>query len=175
MHKILLGLIFLTALLSTGCRSKTNAGDPKAVLSDFFDALSKKDIEKARTLSTEDSKSMLDMIDMGLKMSKDTGTETKFDRSKLEIGEPKIEGDKAIVAVKEITSAQVMNYTLKKEKGAWKVAFDKSSLMGPNMDKIEQAADSIKKNMHDNLPADTLKDAIDDGMKKVDTSKKIKP
>lgn len=173
MKKILFALVILSGIFLSGCKSN-NSSDPKAVLSDFFDALSKKDIEKARTLATEDSKSMLDMMDMGMKMSKDTGTDTKFDRSKLEIGEAKIDGDKAVISVKETTSGETMNYTMKKEKGAWKVAFDKSSLMGPNMDKINEATDSLKMNMND-IPADSLKDAIDDGLKMMDTLRKMNP
>jgi len=44
------------------------------------------------------------------------------------------------------------SFTLKKEDGKWKVAFDKSSLMGPNMDKINEATDEIN-NMKDSMPS----------------------
>lgn len=169
MKKILIALLLLSGLFLSACKSGSS-GDPKAVLSDFFDALSKKDIEKARTLATEDSKSMLDMMDMGMKMSKDSAKDSKFDRSQLEIGEPKIDGDKAVIAVKEKTSGQTMNYSMKKEKGGWKVAFDKNSLMGPNMDKINEATDSLK-----TMNTDSLRDAIDDGLNKMDTVRKMNP
>jgi hypothetical protein len=107
---------------------------------------------------------------MGMKMSQDSAKDSKFDKSKLEMGEAKIEGDKAVIPVKEVTSGQSLSYTLKKENGKWKVAFDKSSLMGPNMEKMNEEMKKI-----DSMPSmDTLRDAIDDGLQ-MDTMRKMNP
>jgi hypothetical protein len=175
MKKILLAVaVFSTAFLFS-CNS--GGGDPKAVLSSFFEALSKKDIAAARKLATEDSKSMLDMMEMGMKMSKEDNKETeKYDKANMEFGEPKIEGDKATIAVKEKKSGETMNYSLKKVGGEWKVAFDKNSVMGMGMDKLNEkgvdagaeinsAMDSLK------MGADSLSQGLDEAKKALDSIK----
>ncbi|RZJ97711.1 MAG: DUF4878 domain-containing protein, partial [Flavobacterium sp.] len=123
MKKILFALVLVSGTLLFSCKS--GGGDPKSVLADFFSALSKKDMAKARTFATEDSKTMLDMMEMGMKMAKDSAEDKKFAESNLTYGEVKIDGDKATVPVTEKTSGETVNYILKKEKGNWKVAFDK--------------------------------------------------
>lgn len=170
--------LFVVCLLGTmlfGCKS--GDGDPKEVLSEFFEALSEKDIAKARTLATEDSKSMLDMLEMGMKMSKDTATDMKFDKSKMEFGEVKIEGDKATIPVKEKDSGESLNYTLKKEKGDWKVAFDKSSMMTMGMEKMNEQginpADSLNMDELNNINVDSLRTGIDEGLKALDSLQKL--
>ena len=139
MKKILLAaVVFCTAAFLTGCNS-TDSSNPKSVLISFFDALQKKDISAARKLATAESKSMLDMMEMGMKMGGDKKEDDgKYDKSKMEFGDAKIEGDKATVAVKEKTSGESTNFTLKKEGGGWKVAFDKSSMMNMGMDKMKE-------------------------------------
>jgi len=139
MKKILLAaVVFCTAAFLTGCNS-TDSSNPKSVLISFFDALQKKDISGARKLATAESKSKLDMMEMGMKMGGDKKEDDgKYDKSKMEFGDAKIEGDKATVAVKEKTSGESTNFTLKKEGGGWKVAFDKSSMMNMGMDKMKE-------------------------------------
>src|SRR6185436_19952398 len=132
MKKILLAIVMISSVFYFSCNS-AGSGDPKAVLGQFFDALAKKDIEGARKLATKDSKSMIDMMEMGMKMGGDKKETEKFDKANMEIGEAKIDGDKAVVPVKEKTSGETLNYTLKKEDGSWKVAFDKASVMSMGM------------------------------------------
>ena len=72
---------------------------------------------------------MIGMIEMGMNMAKGKEEMPKFDVNDMEFGEVKIDGDKATVPVKEKKSGESMNYTLKKESGKWKVAFDKSSMI----------------------------------------------
>ena len=67
MKKLLMGAVILSSVFMFGCNS-TDKSDPKAVLVSFFDALQKKDISAARKLATAESKSMLDMMEMGMKM-----------------------------------------------------------------------------------------------------------
>lgn len=138
MKKLLMGAVVISSLVLASCNS-ADKGDPKTVLMSFFDALSKKDIAGARKLATAESKSMLDMMEMATKMGGDKKEDDgKYDKSKMEFGEPKIEGDKATVPVKEKTSGETTNFTLKKEGGSWKVAFDKSSMMNMGMDKMKE-------------------------------------
>lgn len=167
MKKLLLAAFVVTAAFFTSCNS--GGGDPKSVLISFFDALGKKDIAAARKLATTESKSMLDMMEMALKMSEGKDAkDDKYDKDKMEFGEPKIEGDKATVAVKEKGTGKTTNFTLKKEGGAWKVAFDKASMAN-----MEEGGD---KNVPDSLGND-LEKHVDTALEKInqaiDTLKKV--
>lgn len=153
MKKMLLTVTVTASLLFAGCNA--GGGDPKTVLVAFFTALSKKDIAGAKKLATKDSEAMFSMIEMGMNMSKDNKDMEKFDNTKMEFGETKIEGDKATVAVKEKTSGETVNYILKKEGGGWKVAFDKASLMQMGADKMKE------KGMDTNAAMDTLSEGLD--------------
>lgn len=175
MKKIILSLMVCSTVLFS---CKSNSDDPKGVLKSFFEALSKSDIATARKFATDESKTMLDMMEMGMKMSKEAKKENdKFAIDGMEFGEAKIEGDKAVVAVKEKKSGESTNYTLKKEKGAWKVAFDKSTMMATGMEKMgengENAADSISKGLDEikNMDMDSLKGEVNEAMKSLDTTK----
>jgi hypothetical protein len=180
MKKNLLAVLLLSSIISlTNCKSNSS-GDPKIVLSQFIEALGKKDIAKARTLATEESKSMLDLLEMGMKAGESKDLE-KYDMKKMVFGEAIIDGDKATVPVKEATSGETVNYTLKKEKGGWKVAFDKGSLMNIGMEKMNEKginpADSMGKVMDElkKMDMDSLKRGMQEGMKALDTlNKKMK-
>ncbi len=177
MKKILLAIVMLSAVSFYSCNS--GGGDPKAVLGQFFTALSKNDIEGARKLATKDSKSMIDMMEMGMKMGKDKSESDKFKPDNMEIGEAKIDGDKAIISVKEKTSGETLNYNLKKEDGGWKVAFDKASVMSMGMEKMNEKginpSDSIDAAMDKlkDINMDSLKDKMKEGMQALDTLKNV--
>ncbi len=177
MKKFILACLVLSTAVFFSC-SNSGSGNPKAVLSDFFDALSKKDIATARKFATEESKSMLDMMEMGMKMDTNSKETDKYDKSKMEFGEPKIEGDKATIAVKEKGSGETLNFTLKKEKGDWKVAFDKASMMSMGMEKMQEKGinptDSITKAMEEikDLNMDSLREGMQEGMKMLDSATK---
>jgi hypothetical protein len=173
MKKILLSVLVFSTVIFFSCKS--GGSDPKAVLTEFFDALSKKDIAAARKLATEDSKSMLDMMEMGMKMDANSKETDKYDKTKMEFGEPKIEGDKATIAVKEKGSGETLNFTLKKEKGNWKVAFDKASMMTMGMDKMKEKgidANETIKNAMDSVNMDEVRKGVDEGLKVIDSMKK---
>jgi len=178
MKKLLMGAVVLSSVLMFSCNSGADKSDPKAVLISFFDALAKKDISAARKLATAESKSMLDMMEMGMKMGDDKKDDGKYDKEKMEFGDAKIEGDKATVAVKEKTSGETTNFTLKKEDGAWKVAFDKSSMMNMGMDKMKEKgmdADSTINNGMDklkNMNMDSLNDKVKESMEKLEEATK---
>lgn len=167
--------ILSSVMLFTGCGG--SGGDPKATLTAFFDAMGKKDIEAARKLATADSKSMIDMMEMGLKMAKDNKETDKFDKSRMEFGDAKIEGDKATVPVKDKTSGESTNFTLKKEDGQWKVAFDKSSIMQMATDKMSEKGgmDSLTNALDElkNVNIDSVKDGINKGIEALDSAKQV--
>lgn len=176
MKKLFMAFALATTIfLMAGCSS---GGDPKATLSAFFDAMSKKDIEAARKLSTADSKSMFDLMEQGMKMSKDNTETEKYDKTKMEIGEPTIDGDKATISVKEKNADEAVNFTLKKESGTWKVAFDKASLMEMGTDKMKEkgvSIDSLQESMKElkNINIDSLKQGIDKGIQVLDSAKQL--
>lgn len=176
MKKIFLAVAVMSTTFLFSCKS--GGSDPKAVLSSFFEALSKKDIAGARKLATEDSKSMLDMVEMGMKMSNDTKETEKYDKNNMEFGDAKVEGDKATVAVKEKKSGETLNYTLKKVNGEWKVAFDKSSVMSMGMEKLNEkgvdAGAEAQKAMEElkNVNPDSLKAGLEEATKALDSMSK---
>jgi len=177
MKKLLMATAVVAALFVSGCNS-AGSNDPKVVLMNFFDALSKKDIAAARKYATADSKSMLDMMEMGMKMGNDKDTkEDKYDKTRMEFGDPKIDGDKATIAVKDKTSGESTNFTLKKESGAWKVAFDKASMMTMGMDKMkEKGLDGITDSLNSgvdqiNTNMDSLNNKVKEGMEKLNENK----
>lgn len=179
MKKVLVVLFAVLALYISGCNSET--GDPKIVLTGFFDAMAKKDIAAARQLSTADSKSMLDLMEMGMKMKDNTlddQTNQQFDKSKMEMGEAKITGDRATVNVKEIKSGESMDFVLKKEGGSWKVAMDMGTMMSMGAEKMKESLnDEQMGNMKaelekfKNMSTDSLKMMMDKGMQAMDSLK----
>lgn len=145
MKKIILPVAILLTYSIIGCKS--NGSDPKGVLMSFFDALGKKDIEGAKKYATKESEAMLGMIQMGMSMAPDSTKDQKYDKSNMEFGDAKIDGDKATVPVKDKKSGETTNYSLKKESGAWKVAFDKETMTKMGTDKMkEKGMDPSKMN-----------------------------
>ncbi|MEO6403845.1 MAG: hypothetical protein ABIY51_13925 [Ferruginibacter sp.] len=179
MKKIFIAAIAFSSILSFSNCNNSTSGDPKVVLGQFIEALGKKDIATARKLATEESKSMLDLMEMGMKAGEAKEMD-KYDKSKMVFGNAVIDGDKATVPVKETTSGETVNYSLKKENGNWKVAFDKGSLMNIGMDKMKEKgmnpADSMGKVMDQlkNMDMDSLKRGMQEGMKALDTLDKLK-
>ena len=181
MKKLLVVLFAFSALYLSSCKS--GAGDPKAVLTSFFDAMGKKDIAAARKLATADSKGMFDLMEMGMKMKDNTmedKTDEQFDKTKMEMGDAKIEGDKATVNVKEKKSGEAVDFVLKKEGGEWKVAMDMATMMSMGAEKMkekgmndEQMGDMNEKmEKFKNMSADSLKMMMDKGMQALDSMKK---
>lgn len=137
MKRIILTAITILLLGAFSCN--TNSSDPKGVLMSFMNALGKKDINEAKKYATKDSEAMLGMIQMGMSMAPDSTKNNKiYDKNNMEFGEAVISGDKASVPVKDKKSGETINYTLKKESGAWKVAFDKSTMMDMGKEKMKE-------------------------------------
>lgn len=178
MKKIIVATTFLSVALLFSCNTSTS-GDPKVVLSQFIDAMSKQDFSTARNLATAGSQPLLNMMETGFKMAGDKMKSefSKYDGSKIEYGEAKIVGDKATVAVIDKTSGKSSDVPLKKENGVWKVDLDISSMMGNMnkelMDKGINPMDSLQKGMDmlKDINTDSLKLEMEHGMKALDSMK----
>ena len=168
--------------ISTGCGGggMSNAS-PKEVLVAFFEKLSKKDIEGATKLATKDSKATMDMMKKGLDMAEKMKDQIKDKEDpteefkNMEVGEAKINGDNATVAVKNKKKEEEVEFPLKKEDGAWKVDFSMATLMKMGMD---------QKNKHNAMDGeDSMKGmegvdsaSIQEGLKVMDSAlKKVDP
>ncbi len=163
MKKIILSALMVSIIIFAGCKS--GGGDPKTVLMSFFDALAKKDFDAVKKYTTKDSESMLGMVQMGMQNIKDTSQTMMYKKENIEVGDAAITGDKAIVPVKDKRSGETTDFTLKKESGEWKVAFDKSTLMEMAQKKMkEHGIGGMHNGMNDSL------NSINNGsMKSIDT------
>lgn len=182
MKKLVAALFAFSALYFSSCNSA--GADPKLVLTSFFDAMAKKDIAAARKLATADSKAMFDLMEMGMKMKDNTiedKTDEQFDKSQMEMGDAKIEGDRATVNVKSTKSGESINFVLKKEAGDWKVAMDLNTMMGIGAEKMKEKGmndaemGNLKEDMEKfkNMNPDSLKMMMDKGMQALDSVTKI--
>ena len=167
MKKFILFAATLFTFSMMGCKP---GNDPKSVLISFMEALEKKDINGAKKYATKESESMLQMIEMGMKMTPDSAKDKKYDKNNLEYGDAKIEGDKATVPVKNKESGETTNYILKKQGSDWKVAFDKATMTEMGGDKLKNAggmADSTSKMMNDmnKMGSDSLHTNPSDSLK----------
>lgn len=125
MKKFLLAAAVVSTAFLVSC-SGVDKNNPKSVLMAFFDALGKKDFSAARKLATKESATMLSFMETMMKSApKESKDMEKYDKSKMEFGDPVINGDKATITVKEKGSARSEDYKLKKESDGWKVAFEK--------------------------------------------------
>jgi len=137
MKKIILSALMAAMLIFAGCKS--GGGDnPKTVLMSFFDALAKKDFDAVKKYTTKDSESMLGMVQMGMQNMPDTSQTMMYKNENIEVGDAAITGDKAIIPVKDKKSGETTDFTLKKEGGQWKVAFDKSTIMEMAQKKMKE-------------------------------------
>ncbi len=137
-------------LIFAGCKS--GGGDPKTVLMSFFDALAKKDFDAVKKYTTKDSEGMLGMVQMGMQNIPDTSQVMMYKRDNIEVGDAAITGDKAIIPVKDKKTGETIDFTLKKESGDWKVAFDKSTLMEIAQKKMkEHGLNGMHHKMNDSL------------------------
>ena len=181
MKKMFVAAIAISTLFMVSCNSTgSGGGDPKTVLSSFFDAmqegLAKKDFTAARKLATAESKSTFDMMEAAMKMAGDKMpdmSKEQYDKSRMEIGEAKIEGDKATVPVKELKSGESIDFTLKKESGNWKV--DMGALIQTGLNKLTEHGmdgklDSMKNEIQKMNP-DSLKEMMNKGIKMLDSLK----
>ena len=141
--------VIILFTLFTGCKSA--GGDPKIILSDFFDALAKKDFTTAKKYTTKDSEGMLGMMEMAMQKMPDSTAAIQYKKENIELGKALINGDVATVPVKDRKSGESVDFTLKNEDG-WKVAIDFSTLMQMAQKKMqEHGMGGLQNMMNDSL------------------------
>ena len=183
MKKIILLVSTSLVVFLSGCNS--NSGDPKEVLGHFFDAMSQKNIDEAKKYVTKDSEGMMGMMQMGMNSMDESDNEMPLQKENMEIGNAVITGDRATVPVKDKKTGETTDFVLKKESGAWKVAFDKSTLMEMGQKKMKehgmgsmQGMDSMKHNMNEamdslNAAMPDMKDKMEHAQKMMDSARKM--
>ncbi|MEO6638348.1 MAG: hypothetical protein ABIN25_08730 [Ginsengibacter sp.] len=162
MNKILVAFFTILIIVMPGCKTG-DAGDPKEVLAKFFDAITNKNIDEAKKYATKDSEGMMSLVQMGMQNmgDKENGM-MNYEKGNVEIGSAAIDGDKATIPVKDKKSGEMTDFTLRKEDGAWKVAFDKSTLMEMAQKKMkEHGMGDMRKNMGDSMPTMPKMDSND--------------
>lgn len=134
-----LKILSIAGLMLFMAACQTGADDPKAVAKKFFEALKTMNIDEAAKYATKESKTMLDMMKMSMNMAPQNldSLKSEMDKQTIEYSEPVINGDEATLTV-TVNNKEKTNFSLKKEEGKWKVAFDKNTLMKSTMDKMEE-------------------------------------
>ncbi len=174
--KMITLLLVVACVASVSCKNPAT-GDPKQTLTSFFEAMQKKDMAAARKLATADSKAILDMWEQ--QMNSTLSESEKYDKSKVEIGEAKIDGNNATVAVKDKNSGESVNFPLQKEDGDWKVSFNMGSLMRMGAEKMQEKginlSDSLGNVMEQlkGINLDSLQKEMKKGGKEWDSAIKI--
>ncbi|MBL0267652.1 MAG: DUF4878 domain-containing protein [Chitinophagaceae bacterium] len=167
------------ALLITGCKGKDKAagGDPKTVLTAFFEKMAKKDIDGAAKLCTKDSKGTMDLMKKGVEAAekmkgKEGEVKEEDDFKDMLVGDAKIDGDNATVSVTNTKKKETVEFPLKKEDGDWKVDFTMSTLMKMGMDaKKDKGEDLFKEEDITDTTLNELKDLGDTLKQKLDEMK----
>ena len=120
----------ITLLISlAGCKSGAYK-DPKTVLSNFFDAMAKKDFTEAKKYTTDDSEPMMNMAQMAMQnMNDDSSRILQYRKENIEIEDAVTNGDNATVPVKDRKSGEVIDFTLKKENSQWKVSVNLPTIL----------------------------------------------
>ena len=176
MKTSIVALLITGLLILNGCNSETQK--PEIVVASFFDELSKQDFETAKEFETKKSESVLDMISLAANFQIEKMDSSMFDKSRLQFGTPKIEGDSAIVEVSIKNSNEFIPLKLKKEDGDWKVAFEAETLMKIGLDKIKKEGrkkgQQLDKELEiiQNMPLDSLKDEMINNLQKLDSVQK---
>ncbi|MEO5984498.1 MAG: hypothetical protein ABIP80_03275 [Ferruginibacter sp.] len=150
MKKIFIPFL-VTLIVLNGCTDK-NDRDPKVVVEKFIDALSKKDMATVRSLSTIESKFVIDQIERSMNNGEPGLMNFQLDKSKLTIGEANVTGDEAKVSVSDNKSGEAFDISLKKQLGEWKVSFEMNAMMGMVMKKMKQKGINISDSLRALIP-----------------------
>jgi hypothetical protein len=143
--------------------------DPKQAAKAFYEAIGKKDFEKAAQYATKDSKTMLDLIksmsEMGNQMKIETTPEEEASMKNAIYSDAEINGDNAVVTVS--VDGKENKIKLKKEEGAWKVAMDKDTIKETAAEKSGESVEDLNAKMDETMqkmneiPMDSLKKIMD--------------
>ncbi|MFM7671680.1 MAG: hypothetical protein ACKO6Q_03675 [Bacteroidota bacterium] len=127
---------FVFAAISLFVISCSGGDDPTSSLKSFFEKISKKDIDGAAKFATKGSKTTLDLLKKGVEASEDEKSDPN-DLKDLEYGKPTINGTTATISVTNKKDKSTVDFTMKKEDGAWKVDFTMETLMKMGKDAME--------------------------------------
>lgn len=138
MKKIIIITLVAGVFVLSGCQ--TGGGEtPKEVLTHFFNSIAKKDFATAKKYATSDSEGMLSMMEMGMQNVENDHADKMLELiQNMEMSNVVLNGDSALVTVKDKKSGESSDFLLKKEKGNWKVAFDMATLMGMANKKMKE-------------------------------------
>jgi hypothetical protein len=155
--QLFLAMMAMTAIAFTSCGGGSN--DPKTVVKNFFEKLSKKDVDGAAKYATASSKSTLDMMKKGLEMADKMPKESKEkdpseEFKNMEFGEARISGDTAYVPVGK-KGEKTSDIPLVKEDGKWKVDFSMGTLMKMGNDGKDDSMEDL-----DHLDSDSVKQEV---------------
>ena len=163
MRKLIFPAVLL--MIATAFVSCSGGNSPEKVVSEFITAISDRDWESAKELSTPESESMIDMVKGFADMVPDTATAFNFEVVK---EKSMIEDEAASITIRDENSNE-MAYKLKKIEGAWKVDFTMEALMGDMQDEltIDDAMETMEETMDDTMEdiQESLDEALD-GMEK---------
>lgn len=161
MKKLILSFVALLAVAVsfTAC----NSNSPKATADKFLTSLSHMDYEAAKSVSTEETKKMIELISSFSSMMPDS-VKAEAKKIKITIKDEKIEGDNATVTY---TSSEDENKTekklnLTKKDGKWLVVWNKDEGMGAGEEPAteptteEAPMDTTVAPPADAIPADTV-------------------
>ena len=159
MNKIILPVILFISVVLFGCNSQTK--DPQLALNQFLDAVSKKDIATAKTLATDESAPVLDLMSKAMNMDSPSTELAKFDKNILTFEKPVIDGDRATIAATMKEGSEKINFSLNNVHNEWKVVFDMNYIMGAALEKIneQKATEPIPAEEQSNNNKPTVKKA----------------
>src|SRR5687767_1104197 len=122
MKKVLLSVaaMFVMALTIISC----NSNSPKASADTFLNSLYHMDYAKAKTVSTEDTKKLLDMMEQFSSVLPDS-SKASAKKIKVDIKDIKEEGDKATVTYVTSENPNDQKLDMVKENGKWLVKWSK--------------------------------------------------
>jgi hypothetical protein len=165
-----IGCLSISILISA---CKDSKDDPATAAKAFYEALARKDFDEAALFATKDSKTILELIKSMNEMGAGVGTGNEdFEKLKTAVyTNDHSDGDKATVKVKIGEEENIIR--LKKEDGAWKVAFDKESLKETIRDNSNETGEQLREAL-DNAASElnNLDDSIDKALEETGNAPK---
>jgi hypothetical protein len=146
MKKFLNLILSISIVIISSC--KTTTSDPSTVAIAFSKALNNSDYTKAKEYCTPESATFIDMI-ASFSTNVPDSVKNKYTKLKLDVvGKPTIDGNKAVVVIKESNNPDNKTINLvKDDKGAWKVEYTKdnpSSFENKSSDEVPSSEAEIK-------------------------------
>ena len=164
MKRIILSVAVITIIVLTSCNAKKDESNPKEVFTKFIRALKRNDLAAAQDLSTLASLPTFAYF----KIEKENLNKflAEVDTSKIELGEPIINGNKADLPFKVTNTTISSNFTLEKVSEEWKVAFDMDGILSLVKDVNALPMMNFDDEQFDFSKVDSIKNSLNKEMKK---------